>query len=64
MKKHRGEKMKKTLQELTTKLQTLCHEGNSLHGINVLVHDKVYKIHEVKKIEKSDETYFVIETEK
>lgn len=57
------------LQELTTRLQTLCHEGWATHevvGIKVL--DSFYKIGDILKLttgngDDTGKVYFVIDTE-
>ena len=58
--------MKKVLRELTTELQTLCHEGNSNAEIGIKILDSYYKIGKIKKEivygEKTREV-FVIEAE-
>ena len=42
--------MKKTLQELTTELQTLCHEGYSNCEVAVMVNDEIFAAGEVRKV--------------
>jgi len=42
--------MKKTLQELTTELQTLCHEGHSNDEVVLRVLDGYYKVGSVDKV--------------
>ena len=41
--------MEKTLVELTSELQTLCHEGYSNCPVNILVLDGFYKLGNVLK---------------
>lgn len=57
-----------TLRELTTRLQTLCHDGYSNHEIGVQVLDAFYKTGDVLKVsvgnsDKDERIYFVIDTE-
>lgn len=57
----------KTLRELTTELQTLCHEGYSDCPVLTSVLEAHYNVGEVHKMEVCDEnshkTYFVLDTE-
>lgn len=58
--------MKKTLQELTTELQTLCHEGHATDVVCIKILDGYYNIEGLKplcNVTKEDETktLFVIE---
>lgn len=55
--------MTKILRDITTELQTQCHEGESNKQIKVKVLDAYYNIGSIKKVVAGDETYFVIETE-
>lgn len=58
--------MKKILRDLTTELQTLCHEGNSNAEIGIKILDSYYKIGSIKKLVVSGENareIFVIEAE-
>lgn len=55
--------MKKLLRDVTTELQTHCHEGESDKKLKVKVLDAYYDIAAIKKVISGDETYFVIETE-
>lgn len=55
--------MTKVLREITTELQTHCHEGESNRKLKIKVLDAYYDVGSIKKIETGDETYFVIETE-
>jgi len=54
-----------TLGELTTRLQTLCHDGWANHPVGVKVLDAHYNISDVLKVSvgKNEEIYFVIDTE-
>lgn len=57
----------KTLRELTTELQTLCHEGYSDCPVLTSVLEAHYNVGEVRKMEVGDDnnsrTYFVLDTE-
>ena len=58
--------MKKVLREITTELQTLCHEGMADAEIGIKVLDGFYKIGRIKKEIVSGENtreVFVIEAE-
>ena len=58
--------MKKVLREITTELQTLCHEGMADVEIGIKVLDGFYKIGRIKKEIVSGENtreVFVIEAE-
>lgn len=58
--------MKKVLRDLTTELQTLCHDGNSNAEIGIKILDSYYKIGDVKKLIVRGENareVFVIEAE-
>ena len=55
--------MKKLLRDVTTELQTHCHDGESNKVLKVKILDAYYDIAAIKKVEAGDETYFVIETE-
>ena len=63
MKKHKGENMRKTLQELTAELQTIAHNGHAQDCVYIKILDGIYKIKDIKKIVAGNETYFVIDTE-
>jgi hypothetical protein len=58
-----------TLRELTTRLQTLCHDGWSEHEVGIKVLDSFYKVGEVLKVtvgsndDETDKIFFVIDTE-
>ena len=56
-----------TLGELTTRLQTLCHDGWATHPVGIKVLDAHYDIGEVLKIyvgnEEHEKIYSVIDTE-
>ena len=53
-----------TLRELTTRLQTLCHDGWAEKTVGIKVLDAYYSIDDVQKISVgSEEAYFVIDTE-
>lgn len=58
-----------TLGELTTRLQTLCHDGWTNHTVGVKVLDAHYNIGEVLKVtigndeDEDKKIYFVIDTE-
>lgn len=55
------------LGELTTRLQTLCHDGWAEHEIGIKVLDAHYKTGDVLKVtigdDDSERIYFVIDTE-
>ena len=51
------------LRDITTELQTQCHNGESHSKIKVKILDTYYDISGIKKVVSGDETYFVIETE-
>lgn len=57
------------LRELTTRLQTLCHDGWSEHEVGIKVLDSFYKVGEVLKVtvgsndDETDKIFFVIDTE-
>lgn len=56
------------LQELTTRLQTLCHEGWATHEVGVKVLDTYYKTGDILKLttgsgDDTGKVYFVIDTE-
>lgn len=58
----------KTLRELTTELQTLCHEGFSDCPVLTAVLEAMYKVGDVHKVtvsndEQNSKTYFVLDTE-
>lgn len=58
----------KTLSELTSELQTLCHEGFSECPVLTSVLEAMYKIGDVHKMtvgnnERDRKTYFVLDTE-
>lgn len=55
--------MTKILRDITTELQTHCHEGESDKKLKIQVLDAYYNISGIKKVVSGDETYFVIETE-
>lgn len=55
--------MTKILRDITTELQTHCHDGESNKKLKVKVLDAYYDITAIKKVVSGDETYFVIETE-
>ena len=55
--------MKKTLRDITTELQTHCHEGESDKKVKIKVLDVLYEVGSIKKISADGETYFVIEAE-
>lgn len=55
--------MTKTMRDISTELQTHCHEGESNKKLKIKVLDAYYNIGAIKKIVAGDETYFVIETE-
>ena len=58
--------MKKVLRDLTTELQTICHDGKSDCEIGIKVLDSYYKIGNIKKLVVSGEKareVFVIEAE-
>ena len=55
--------MTKIMCDISTELQTHCHEGESDKKLKVKVLDAYYDIAAIKKIVADDETYFVIETE-
>lgn len=55
--------MKKLLRDITTELQTHCHDGESNKVLKVKILDAYYDIAAIKKVKAGDETYFVIETE-
>ena len=63
MKKHKGSAMKKTLREITTELQTQCHEGESERKLKIKILDAYYDIGEIKKVVAGNEVYFIIEAE-
>lgn len=57
-----------TLGELTTRLQTLCHDGWATHPVGIKVLDAHYNIGEVLKVsvgsdDDHERIYFVIDTE-
>jgi len=56
-----------TLGELTTRLQTLCHDGWTNHTVGIKVLDAHYDIGEVLKVsvgnDEHEKIYFVIDTE-
>lgn len=59
-----------TLGELTTRLQTLCHDGWATHPVGIKVLDAHYDIGEVLKVSvgnddipENQKIYFVIDTE-
>lgn len=56
-----------TLGELTTRLQTLCHDGWAEHEVCIKVLDAHYKTGDVLKVtvgdNNSERIYFVIDTE-
>lgn len=57
----------KTLRELTTELQTLCHEGYSDCPVLTSVLEAHYSVGEIHKMEvgnnNNSRTYFVLDTE-
>lgn len=58
----------KTLRELTTELQTLCHEGHSDCPVLTSVleaHYKIGEVHEMNVYDKdgNEKKYFVLDTE-
>lgn len=55
--------MTKILRDITTELQTQCHNGESHAKIKVKILDAYYDISGIKKVVAGDETYFVIETD-
>lgn len=55
--------MKKTLRDITTELQTHCHNGESEKKLKIKILDAFYDIGEIKKVVSGNETYFVIDTE-
>ena len=55
--------MTKDLREITTELQTHCHEGESNRKLKIKILDAYYDVGAIKKVKAGDETYFVIETE-
>lgn len=42
--------MKKTLRDLTTDLQTICHNGMSDCEVGIKILDSFYKVGEIKKV--------------
>ena len=54
--------MKKTLRDITTELQTHCHEGESDRNVKIKILDAYYDIGDIKKVVSGNETYFVIDT--
>ena len=57
-------KVRKNLRELTTELQTLCHEGYSNCEVIINRLDGVYDIGEIKPYSKpSGEIFFVLKAE-
>ena len=55
--------MIKILRDITTELQTHCHDGESNCKVKVKVMDVLYEVDSIKKISADGETYFVIEAE-
>ena len=55
--------MKKTLRDITTELQTYCHNGESEKKLKIKILDAFYDIGDIKKVVSGNETYFVIDTE-
>lgn len=58
-----------TLRELTTRLQTLCHDGWSEKTVGIQILDAYYDVGEVFKVtigneeDEDKKIYFVIDTE-